>query len=112
MYSELSRITQNSDFAVFTIIGAGVAVGNSLMSLSYHTYQSELFPTPIRARGVGFVYSFSRLSAIFSSYIIAATLDRAGSVGVFVLISAAMVVVALTVGLFGPRTRGLALEQI
>jgi putative MFS transporter len=61
---------------------------------------------------VGFVYSFSRLSAIFSSYIIAATLERAGSVGVFVLISTAMLVVALTVGLFGPRTRGLALEHI
>jgi putative MFS transporter len=108
----LSRITQRSDFASFTVIGAGVAIGNSLMSLSYHTYQSELFPTPVRARAVGFVYSFSRLSAIFSSYIIAATLDRAGSVGVFVLISTAMVVVALTVGLFGPSTRGLALEQI
>jgi putative MFS transporter len=108
----LSRITQRSDFALFTLIGAGVAIGNSLMSLSYHTYQSELFPTPVRARAVGFVYSFSRLSAIFSSYLIAATLDRAGSVGVFVLISMAMVIVALTVGLFGPRTRGLALEQI
>jgi putative MFS transporter len=108
----LSRITQNSNFALFTVIGASVAIGNSLMSLSYHTYQSELFPTPMRARAVGFVYSFSRLSAIFSSYIIAATLDRAGSVGVFVLISGAMVIVALTVGLFGPRTRGLALEQI
>jgi len=108
----LSRITQHSNFAVFTVIGAGVAIGNSLMSLSYHTYQSELFPTPMRARAVGFVYSFSRLSAIFSSYIIAATLDRAGSVGVFVLISSAMIIVALTVGLFGPRTRGLALEQI
>jgi putative MFS transporter len=108
----LSRITQHSNFALFTVIGAGVATGTSLMSLSYHTYQSELFPTPMRARAVGFVYSFSRLSAIFSSYIIAATLDRAGSVGVFVLISMAMVIVALTVGLFGPRTRGLALEQI
>jgi putative MFS transporter len=108
----LSRITQHSDFAVFTVIGAGVAIGNSLMSMSYHTYQSELFPTPMRARAVGFVYSFSRLSAIFSGYIIAATLDRAGSAGVFVLISMAMVVVALTVGIFGPRTRGLALEQI
>lgn len=108
----MSRVTQHSNFAVFTAIGAFVAIGNSLMSLSYHTYQSELFPTPVRARGVGFVYSFSRLSAIFSSYIIAATLDRTGSVGVFVLISSAMVVVALIVGLFGPRTRGLALEQI
>jgi MFS transporter, putative metabolite:H+ symporter len=108
----LSRITQHSDFAVFTVIGAGVAIGNSLMSLSYHTYQSELFPTQIRARAVGFVYSFSRLSAMFSGYIIAATLDHMGSAGVFVLISMAMVVVALTIGLFGPRTRGLALEQI
>ena len=108
----LSRVTQHSNFALFTAIGACVAIGNSLMSLSYHTYQSELFPTPIRARAVGFVYSFSRLSALFSSYIIAATLDRAGSVGVFVLISSAMVVVAMTVGLFGPRTRGLALERI
>ena len=108
----MSRVTQHSNFSVFTAIGAFVAIGNSLMSLSYHTYQSELFPTPVRARGVGFVYSFSRLSAIFSSYIIAATLDRTGSVGVFVLISSAMVVVALIVGLFGPRTRGLALEQI
>jgi len=108
----LSRITQHSNFAFFTVIGAGVAVGNSLMSLSYHTYQSELFPTPMRARAVGFVYSFSRLSAMFTSYIIAATLEHAGSVGVFVLISAAMLIVALTVGLFGPRTRGLALEQI
>jgi putative MFS transporter len=108
----LSRITQNSNFIVFTVIGAGVAIGNSLMSLSYHTYQSELFPTPIRALGVGFVYSFSRLSAILSSYVIAVTLDHTGSAGVFVLISAAMIVVALTIGLFGPPSRGLALEQI
>ena len=108
----LSGITQHSNFALFTVIGAGVAVGNSLMSLSYHTYQSELFPTPMRARAVGFVYSFSRLSALLSSYIIAATLDHAGSVGVFFLISTAMLIVALTIGLFGPRTRGLALEQI
>jgi putative MFS transporter len=108
----MSRITQDSHFAVFTVIGAGVAIGNSLMSMSYHTYQSELFPTQIRARGVGFVYSFSRLSAMFSGYIIAATLERAGSAGVFILISMARVVVAVTIGLFGPRTRGLALEQI
>jgi putative MFS transporter len=108
----LSRITQHSNFALFTVIGAGVAIGNSLMSMSYHTYQSELFPTPMRARAVGFVYSFSRLSAIFSGYIIAATLDHAGSAGVFILISTSMVIVALTISLFGPRTRGLALEEI
>ena len=82
------------------------------MSFSYHAYQSELFPTEIRARGVGFVYSFSRLSAIFTSYLIAMTLDRAGSPGVFGLISAAMLIVALDVGIFGPKTRKIALEAI
>jgi len=108
----MARMTQNSNFLLFTAIGAGVAVGSSLMSLAYHTYQSELFPTPIRALGVGLVYSFSRLSAIFSSYLIAFTLDRSGSVGVFTLISGAMLVVAVTIGVAGPRTRGLALEEI
>jgi putative MFS transporter len=82
------------------------------MSFAYHAYQSELFPTEGRARAVGFVYSFSRLSAVFSAYLIAATLGRFGSAGVFVLIAASMVIVSLTIGLFGPRTRGLALEGI
>jgi hypothetical protein len=95
---------------VFTAIGAGVVIGNSVMSLSYHTYQSELFPTQIRALGVGLVYSFSRLSAIFSGYIVAFTLGAAGSAGVFALSSLAMVIVALNVGIFGPCTRGLRLK--
>jgi putative MFS transporter len=99
-------------FLPFAVAGAGVAIGNSMMSLAYHTYQSELFPTSIRARGVGFVYSFSRLSAIGSSYLIAATLEAAGSVGVFTLIAGSMLVVAFVIAAFGPRTRGLSLEEI
>ena len=108
----LARMTQSTGVFVFIAIGICVALGNSLMSLSYHTYQSEVFPTPMRARGVGVVYSFSRLSAIFSGYLIAATLDHAGSIGVFTLIAGSMVVAALSIGLMGPRTRGLALEEI
>jgi putative MFS transporter len=108
----LSAMTQTSNMVVFVALGVGVAAGNSLMSLSYHTYQSEVFPTRIRARAVGFVYSFSRLSALFSSYIIAFILDRSGSLGVFVLISSAMLIVAITIGGFGPRTRGRPLDAI
>ena len=108
----LATMTQRSNLAPYILIGAATAIGSSLMSLSYHTYQSELFPTPIRARAVGFVYSFSRLSAIFSSFLIAAILDRAGSGGVFVLIAGSLLLVALTIGLFGPRTSGCSLEEI
>jgi putative MFS transporter len=61
---------------------------------------------------VGFVYSFSRLSTIFTSFIIAFFLQNYGSSGVFLFISAAMLVVVISIGGFGPRTRGLALEEI
>jgi hypothetical protein len=30
-------------FSLFTVIGAGVAIGNSLMSLSYHTWKGVQF---------------------------------------------------------------------
>ncbi len=108
----MARMTASSSLAVFIFVGMAVAGGSSLMSLAYHAYQSELFPTAIRARAVGFVYSFSRLSAALSSYLIAWTLAGFGGPGVFVLIAGALAGTAAIIALFGPRTRGLALEEI
>jgi putative MFS transporter len=82
------------------------------MSYSYHAYQAELFPTSIRARAVGFVYSWSRFSAIFTAFFIASVLNYFGSTGVFVFIAGAMAIVMLVIGVMGPRTRGVALEEI
>jgi len=107
-----AALTKDSSAFMYIALGLGIAISNNLMSYSYHTYQSELFPTPIRARAIGFVYSFSRLSAILSGFMIAFVLARAGAGGVFVLISGAMAVVALTIGLWGPRTRGLPLDNV
>jgi putative MFS transporter len=61
---------------------------------------------------VGFAYSFSRLSTVFTSYLIAFILGKFGARGVFVFISFAMLLVVLSIGIFGPRTRGRALEEI
>ncbi len=94
------------------LLGAGLTLANNVMSYTYHAYQQELFPTGIRARAVGFVYSWSRFSAIFTSFMIAFILQNAGVTGVFVFIAAAMLVVMLTIGLMGPRTRNLSLEAI
>jgi len=85
---------------------------NNIMSFSFHAYQPELYPTSIRGRAVGFVYSFSRLSAVFNAFIIAFMLGRFGVAGVFAFISASMLVVAVVIGALGPRTRNLALEAI
>jgi putative MFS transporter len=104
--------SQQSSAVPLIVFGVLITASNNLLSYSYHAYQAELFPTRVRARAVGFVYSFSRLSTIFTSFIIAFFLQNYGSVGVFVFISAAMLVVVISIGGFGPRTRGLALEEI
>jgi putative MFS transporter len=97
----------------WAIIAVGVAITlcNNLLSYSYHAYQAEVFPTSIRARAVGFVYSFSRFSTIFTSFMIAYFSSRFGNPGVFAFIAVSMVVAALAIGA-GPRTRGLTLERI
>lgn len=97
---------------VVVALGASIALANAWFSCAFHAYQAEVYPTRIRARAVGFVYSWSRFSAIFVGFFIAAVLARYGSAGVFVLVAAAMGVVALSIGLFGMRTSGRALESL
>jgi putative MFS transporter len=92
-------------------LGVCLTLSGNIISFTYHAYQQELYPTDIRARAVGFVYSWSRFSAIFSGFIIAYVLGS-GVLGVFLFISGAMAVVIVAIGIMGPRTRGVALEEI
>ncbi len=104
--------SQTSVSAFLIAAGVGLTLANNIMSYTYHAYQTELFPTSIRASAVGFVYSWSRLSAIFTSFFIAAILKTFGTAGVFVFIATAMLIVIMVIGWMGPRTRDLALEEI
>ena len=103
---------QAREAALIIAMGIALTLAANILSYSFHAYQQELFPTGIRARAAGFVYSWSRLSVIFSSFIIAFVLDEFGALGVFVFIAGAMAVVMATIGVFGPRTTNLALERI
>lgn len=94
------------------LCGVVITGSNNLLSYSYHSYQVELFPTRLRARAVGFVYSFSRLSTVVNSFMIAFFLQNFGTTGVFGFIAVAMLVAVISVGVFGPDTRGRALEEI
>jgi MFS transporter, putative metabolite:H+ symporter len=98
--------------APLILFGVLLTLANNIMSFSFHAYQPELYPTRIRGRAVGFVYSFSRLSAVLNAFIIAFVLGRFGVAGVFSLIAASMVIVAAVIAGLGPRTRNLALEAI
>ena len=103
-------------FSQFTVpallIACGVLITASNMTLSYayHAYQTEVFPTAVRARAAGLVYSMSRVAATFSGFIVAWTLREAGVAGVFGLITAAMVVVIVAIAVWGPNVRGRPLD--
>ena len=94
------------------VLGILLTMANNILSFSFHAYQAELYPTRIRALAIGFVYSWSRLSGVFSAFAIAFFLDRFGVPGVFTFIAGSMAMVVLSIALLGPRTSGLALETI
>lgn len=92
--------------------GILISLAAQTMAVSFHAYQSELFPTALRGRASGIVYSASRISAMFSGFIIAALLKGFGVSGVFVGVTAAMIVVVISIGVFGPKTNGVSLEHL
>jgi putative MFS transporter len=98
--------------ALIILLGAAITLANNIMSVAFHAYQAELYPTRIRAFAVGVVYSWSRLSVVFSSFAIAFTLQSFGVIGVFTLIAGSMAIVIAAISLMGPRTTNLALEKI
>jgi putative MFS transporter len=93
-------------------LGVLIAFSNTILAYSLHAYQSELYPTRIRARAVGFTYGWSRFSTIFIPFMIAFFLRTYGTIGVFVFIAVAMVLVFLIIAIMGPRTTGRRLEAI
>ncbi len=104
--------SQMSAGLLLIAMGMVLTLASNIMSYSFHAYQTELFPTSIRASVVGFVYSWSRLSAIFTSFLVAGILKEFGTIGVFVFIAGAMLIVMAVIAFMGPPTRDLALEKI
>jgi putative MFS transporter len=95
------------------IIGAGglVALGNNWMLSIFHPY-AEPFPTRIRARAIGFTFSWNRVSSIFVGYWVGDLLAAYGPVAVFVMIGAPMPSIVIGVGVFRPATNGRSLELL
>lgn len=86
------------------LFGISLTVCNVLSAYAIHAYQSELFPSAIRAQAIGFAYSWGRLAAVFSSLIIGFLLQASGPKAVFFFLATSQAIVAITVTLMGPRT--------
>lgn len=106
------KTSRGRAFAFNQLLSFSAMLSANFMSFAFHAYQAELYPTHIRAQGVGFVYSWSRFGGMIGSFAIAAVLKEYGSVGAFGFIAICMIVVVVAIGCFGPRTNFLSLEEI
>jgi putative MFS transporter len=102
--------SQFAEPAFLIACGVLITASNMTLSYAYHAYQTEVFPTALRARAAGIVYSMSRVAAAFSGFIVAFVLREAGVGGVFGLITAAMVIVIIAIAVWGPNDRGKPLD--
>jgi MFS transporter, putative metabolite:H+ symporter len=95
------------------IVGAGflLTAASNVFSNSFHIYQAEIFPTRIRATAVGAAYSLSRLSGAILPFISVSVLDHLGASTVFIGSAVIMGLISVDVGLLGPRSTGLNLEE-
>lgn len=98
--------------AALILLGCCLAMSTQWLSYALHNYQAELYPTRIRARGIGFVYSWSRLSGILTPFFVAFFLRDFGPTGVFAFVAGCMAMVIVSVAILGPRTNRLELEAI
>ncbi|MDR3522145.1 MAG: MFS transporter [Acidocella sp.] len=92
--------------------GACIALGNSWLTATFHPYAAEIFPTRIRARAVGFTFSWSRIGSIFVGFWVSDLLAVYGPGGVFTMIGIAMLAIMISIGVFGPKTNGSSLEVL
>lgn len=92
--------------------GLALTLANNWFSCAFHAYQAELYPTRIRAQAVGFVYAWSRLSAVFVGFWIGAILAGYGPRAAFGFIAIAMAVAGGAIAAAGPLTRGRRLESL
>jgi MFS transporter, putative metabolite:H+ symporter len=96
-------------FTTFTIIICGFLVEMFLHTFSplLYSYTAENFPAEIRNSGMGLAYGAGRLANVFGPLIIVFFFSHYGYTSVFIYIALSWIVVALTVGIFGRRSRML-----
>ncbi|MEW9274206.1 MFS transporter [Gluconobacter oxydans] len=77
-----------------------------------YAYTPEIFPTVLRATGMGSASAVGRTGAIAAPLLIGALYPRAGFAGVFGLTALILLVGALSILIFGPSTVNRSLEEI
>lgn len=91
-------------FAIFIIVGA------SATNLEY-VYPSEIFPTELRASGVGLAAAMSRVGAAASTFLLPLALENIGAMWTMLSLAAVAIIGAIVSAAWAPETKGLDLAQ-
>jgi MFS transporter, putative metabolite:H+ symporter len=75
-----------------------------------YSYTPELYPTEIRNSGSGLAYGAGRLLNIANGFIVPAIYGAGHYSNVFIYIAACWLILSVITFLFGPKTKGRALE--
>jgi putative MFS transporter len=102
----------SANVAVIVTAGFLLTAVSNIFSNGFHIYQAEIFPTAIRSTASGFCYSLSRATSTVMPFIAVPALAALGPVAVFSGSAVLIVLLCLDVGLLGPRSTGLQLEQV
>ena len=85
---------------------------SNFFSNSFHIYQAEIFPTRMRGTAVGTAYSLSRLVSGLLPFGAVALLKSSGPAAVFTAAAILLGILCLDVGILGPKSTGLVLEEV
>jgi putative MFS transporter len=97
---------------VIVVAGFLLTAVSNVFSNAFHIYQAEIFPTAIRSTASGICYSLSRATSTVLPFVAVPALAMLGPVAVFSGSAVLVVLLCLDVGLLGPRSTGLQLEQV
>jgi len=126
------RIGRQATIAIYMIMGGISAIGLAIagtdqtvmlagICLSFfmngtyagvYAYTPELFPTEVRATGMGTASSVGRIGAIVSPILVGWLYPNFGFAGVFGTTTVVLLIGATAVIFMGIQTRGLSLEDI
>ncbi|MFD9304499.1 MFS transporter [Streptomyces sp. NPDC060048] len=101
-----------ADSAVLVVaFGFGYTLCSNVFSNVSHVYLAEQYPTAFRATASGAAYSLSKLSAAALPFVLLPVLDAYGPGMLFLVIAAAMALLAATVLILGDRTTGASVDK-
>jgi putative MFS transporter len=101
-----------TNIAVIVVAGFLLTAVSNVFSNAFHIYQAEIFPTAIRSTASGVAYSLSRATSTVMPFVAVPALAAFGPVAVFTGAAVLIVLLCLDVGLLGPRSTGLRLEEV